>query len=80
MVLGGLTMLIYLLEGSPSTWLTTQEINKGYKTCTNLNLERVKHLVYPLEVKQLALKIGVYRDCCEIEKHKMAISRDWSRV
>lgn len=54
------TLPVYNLHFS-STWLTTQEINRGYKTCTNLNLERVKHLFYPLEIKQLTFRIGTYR-------------------
>lgn len=70
MVLCGLIVLVYLLTGltyfpvynlhSSSTQLTTQEIDRGYKTCTNLNLERVKYLFYPLGTKQLALGVETY--------------------
>lgn len=55
------TLPVYNLH-SPSTRLTTQEINRGYKTCTNLNLEKVKHLFYSLEIKQPTFRTGTYKE------------------
>ena len=69
------TLPVYNLQ-SPSTWLTTQEINRDYKTCTNLNLKKVKHLFYPLEIKQLTFRIRASKEIeCILKQneHKMSI-------
>lgn len=62
-----------------STWLTTQEINRGYKTCIHLNLERRKCLFYPLEMKQPTFRIGAYKEpsILKQKKHKMEVGEEY---